>query len=416
MKKIISSVLVIFFGVVFIFASPSLDGRAVVAEDGELPRGLFAKTVGYLPGDTISVTNPTDGKSAEILVIGALDPTEGIAILLSPEAANCLKVEKNSDMLVKLTKRSSDLEVNAYGTCVLTSSPDSNKPTEEVAEEVIEEVATGEVIEELLPETKAIEEVATEEVLPESEVIEEVAEEVVAEEVATEEVIEEPLPETKAIEEVAAEEVLPESEVTEEVVEEVAAEEVIEEPLPETEAIEEVAAEEVIEEPLPETKAIEEVAAEEVIEEVLPESEVIEEDFEAIVLIPTEENPPVVETVEESEEVVKEKSIEEVTEEDATDKVIEEVVQPREKSTSKKMIVIEKLEKQKYYIQIATYKNIQNVDKIYDEYGEKYPVVVEQRKDKNVVLIGPLSVDEYGTVVQRFKSFGFKDAFIRKGK
>ena len=116
------------------------------------------------------------------------------------------------------------------------------------------------------------------------------------------------------------------------------------------------------------------------------------------------------------EEVVKEKSIEEVTEEDATDKVIEEVVLPREKSTSKKMIVIEKLEKQKYYIQIATYKNIQNVDKIYDEYGEKYPVVVEQRKDKNVVLIGPLSVDEYGTVVQRFKSFGFKDAFIRKGK
>ncbi len=374
MKKIISSVLVIFFGVVFIFASPSLDGRAVVAEDGELPRGLFAKTVGYLPGDTISVTNPTDGKSAEILVIGALDPTEGIAILLSPEAANCLKVEKNSDMLVKLTKRSSDLEVNAYGTCVLTSSPDSNKPTEEV----VEEVATGEVIEE----------------------------------VATGEVIEEPLPETKAIEEVATEEVLPESEV----IEEVAAEEVIEEPLPETEAIEEVAAEEVIEEPLPETKAIEEVATGEVIEEVLPESEVIEEDFEAIVLIPTEENPPVVETVEESEEVVKEKSIEEVTEEDATDKVIEEVVQPREKSTSKKMIVIEKLEKQKYYIQIATYKNIQNVDKIYDEYGEKYPVVVEQRKDKNVVLIGPLSVDEYGTVVQRFKSFGFKDAFIRKGK
>ena len=401
MKKIISSVLVIFFGVVFIFASPSLDGRAVVAEDGELPRGLFAKTVGYLPGDTISVTNPTDGKSAEILVIGALDPTEGIAILLSPEAANCLKVEKNSDMLVKLTKRSSDLEVNAYGTCVLTSSPDSNKPTEEVAEEVIEEVATGEVIEEVatgevieepLPETKAIEEVATgeviEESLPETEAIEEVA---------AEEVIEEPLPETKAIEEVAAEEV-------------------IEEPLPETEAIEEVAAEEVIEEPLPETKAIEEVATGEVIEEVLPESEVIEEDFEAIVLIPTEENPPVVETVEESEEVVKEKSIEEVTEEDATDKVIEEVVQPREKSTSKKMIVIEKLEKQKYYIQIATYKNIQNVDKIYDEYGEKYPVVVEQRKDKNVVLIGPLSVDEYGTVVQRFKSFGFKDAFIRKGK
>ena len=35
---------------------------------------------------------------------------------------------------------------------------------------------------------------------------------------------------------------------------------------------------------------------------------------------------------------------------------------------------------------------------------------------RKAVLIGPLSVDEYGTVVARFKSYGFKDAFIRKIK
>ena len=39
--------------------SPSLDGRAVVVEPGVFPEGLFAKTVGYLPGDIISVTNIT---------------------------------------------------------------------------------------------------------------------------------------------------------------------------------------------------------------------------------------------------------------------------------------------------------------------------------------------------------------------
>ena len=66
--------------------SPSLDGRAVVVEPGVFPEGLFAKTVGYLPGDIISVTNITGDSTIDILVIGALDPSEGVAIMLSPEA------------------------------------------------------------------------------------------------------------------------------------------------------------------------------------------------------------------------------------------------------------------------------------------------------------------------------------------
>jgi len=30
------------------------------------------------------------------------------------------------------------------------------------------------------------------------------------------------------------------------------------------------------------------------------------------------------------------------------------------------------------------------------------------------VLLGPLGRDEYGTVLERFKAKGFKDAFVRK--
>ena len=30
------------------------------------------------------------------------------------------------------------------------------------------------------------------------------------------------------------------------------------------------------------------------------------------------------------------------------------------------------------------------------------------------VLVGSLSMDEYGTVLNRFKSYGFKDAFVKK--
>ena len=51
--------------------SPSLDGRAIVVEPGVFPEGLFAKTVGYLPGDIISVTNITGDATIDILVIGS---------------------------------------------------------------------------------------------------------------------------------------------------------------------------------------------------------------------------------------------------------------------------------------------------------------------------------------------------------
>ena len=46
MKKILSLILTFCVGIVFSFANPSLDGRAVVAENGVFPPGLFAKTVG----------------------------------------------------------------------------------------------------------------------------------------------------------------------------------------------------------------------------------------------------------------------------------------------------------------------------------------------------------------------------------
>ena len=74
--------------------SPSLDGRAVVVEPGVFPEGLFAKTVGYLPGDIISVTNIAGDETVDLLVIGALDPSEGVAIMLSPEAAQAMGANK----------------------------------------------------------------------------------------------------------------------------------------------------------------------------------------------------------------------------------------------------------------------------------------------------------------------------------
>ena len=101
--------------------SPSLDGRAVVVDEGVFPQGLFAKTVGYLPGDIISVTNIAGDKTIDLLVIGALDPSEGVAIMLSPEAADAMGIDRGANNIVKITKRSGQDE-RVYGNAVISKS------------------------------------------------------------------------------------------------------------------------------------------------------------------------------------------------------------------------------------------------------------------------------------------------------
>ena len=84
---------------------PSMDGRAVVAEFGELPVGLFGKSASFLPGDTVIVTNPATKISIEVMIFGGFDATEGIAIVLSPEAARELYINKGSNVIVQVTKK-----------------------------------------------------------------------------------------------------------------------------------------------------------------------------------------------------------------------------------------------------------------------------------------------------------------------
>lgn len=128
MKKITLFILTIFtVATLYAAARPSLDGRAVVAESGTMPRGLFARTVGYLPGDSVTVTNPATGSTVDVLVLGAIDPSEGVAILLSPEAAESLRIKPNSNVQVKLTKRTGSLDENANGSAVLSEGEDEEE-------------------------------------------------------------------------------------------------------------------------------------------------------------------------------------------------------------------------------------------------------------------------------------------------
>ena len=514
--------------------SPSLDGRAVVVEPGVFPEGLFAKTVGYLPGDIISVTNITGDATIDILVIGALDPSEGVAIMLSPEAAAAIGINKNSNNIVKITKRSNQDE-RVYGSAVIASNGSDNTPEKE-SEPVVqkEPETTKPVVDETPAESEGVtapvyeeeweepvfdekETVAATE--PEEEIYSKPIEEPVEEEPVTEyeyfddeaipeyfeEDIEEEEPEyieeTPVYTEPAADrapakqdqpviyeefkddeldalpgeeeeefETIPaeteEEPVEEEVPEEEPAEESEEEDftddeideipqdeeeffddetLDELESEEEQEPEEEIAEPEEEPEFEEEEFegeddGEEEFEDEFVEEETVEdeeewsdepevlddeEEYDAIVLVPADDNPPVYE--EDDDEPVVEQVFNNFDNDRAESVPVvidlnnSVVVQPastgNETSYDKFMIEsLNELEAEKYYIQIATLKDDENILEIVNKYGTKYPItIVPTNKGTKQVLVGPVTLDEYGTVLERFKSYGYKDAFLRKG-
>ena len=76
------------------------------------------------------------------------------------------------------------------------------------------------------------------------------------------------------------------------------------------------------------------------------------------------------------------------------------------------------LESGKYYVQIASLREQSNIDAILNKYAEKYPIVLVPLTSGKAyqVLVGPLNINEYGMIMERFKSYGFKDCFLRKIK
>ncbi len=93
------------------------------------------------------------------------------------------------------------------------------------------------------------------------------------------------------------------------------------------------------------------------------------------------------------------------------------VVEEKETAVYKNVVAsLSNLEKGKYYVQIATLAEEENINTLLNTYGKKYPIVLVPLKSGKAyqIMVGPLTIDEYGTVLSRFKSYGYKDAFLRK--
>ena len=510
--------------------SPSLDGRAVVVDKGVFPQGLFAKTVGYLPGDIISVTNIAGDATVDILVIGALDPSEGVAIMLSPEAAEAMGIDSSANNIVKITKRSGQ-DDQVFGNAVISKSSaeiddfddeefesigaeqnsdafdnteneepeefeeeaaeeetfeeaaedETEEPETEIAEETEEEPEVPEAVEEAEEEEAFEEEVIEEEETADEEFEEEETPVEDAEEENEEEAFEDETPD--AIEEAAEEETFEEDKLDElpaeeeseeesveeepeefeeeaaepEIEEETAEEETVEEDiLEEEESLEEEVFDEETPADIPEetTEAEDDVPAAEAFEadelddlpaetETEPENEVSEEtieenetdEYEAIVLVPADANPPENEE-DEVEDVISEDDIDAIDEEITLTPLVEKTPaepeepkpepeqeqeqEPKAVTSYDRYMVpsLKNLESGKYYIQIAVYSSEDNILDVINKYGTNYPITIVPMAggSSKQILIGPVTMDEYKVVLERFKSYGFKDAFLRKIK
>lgn len=519
MKKLFVVILsVLLSGTIFTSFSPSLDGRAVVAPEGAMPKGVFAKTVGYLPGDSISVTSLSAKKTVDILVIGSIDSSEGVAILLSPEAAELLGLSKDANNVVKITKRSGQLDEAVAGTAVIggkvendesdfepeeiVSESENTAGTEEDSdsvEEISAEKAEGEEKDDYAEETvepEPVESVEAEEnPAPETEIEPEVIDEAGSEDLensaaesseeavpsepleSSEEIPEEKVPSkedsvepekidaTDAPEEDGLSENSGEIPVpVEECPEEVEPDEKLEpaegdelsESVEKIEATDEPAAEEPEPEPEKESVSVdddvvseapfeeESVSADELPEmnvensepvenerpEAVPyvESENVEagplseenseESYEPIVLVPAESNPP--ESAGKPAEVYKN----EVSAKPAENKAEERAAEGKKPGASKKSLEkykvssLKELESGKYYIQIAVLADENNLKNTVSKFEKQYPVTLVPLASGKAtqVMIGPLGMDEYGAVLNRFKKSGYKDAFLRKIK
>lgn len=522
MKKFLSGILFLLISV-FIFAdsSVSVEGVIEVAGKDELPAGYFGKAAGYLPGDSVSITNPNTGITLQILNLGTLDASGGIAILISEESAKSLGIERNSGVKVKLAPRSGYFDETVSGNAVLdektlpaakeepvsdvsaepavqagpeaASQPAENAAvsvepaapvavagvpliadTEDNAEEENAEVAAVEdeaetPVDEIDSEDETdfsdveklsaepVEEEVSADDEPSVESVEEETEPVIVEAPApteecevpeepyedyesvedgfleSKEAVEQPSPaEESEVEAVTVEEPDPIEEETEDLPEEENAELVIvEEPQeeePETPTEDETEEEAVtVEEPSPieEDSAAEENQMEEVSEpeEVVAEPNAEPEaqssgesensDYAPIVLVPSEPEspePPVDASIEnEPIEIVPVESVPEEKKSEPEPLQTEYPVSIQDYVVSSESALASNC----YYIQIATMGNIRNIENILVKYS-KYPVSLIPAGKNYRVLVGPLSVDEYGAVLAKFKNAGFKDAFVRK--
>jgi rare lipoprotein A (peptidoglycan hydrolase) len=446
------------------YGQQSWQGTAAVARSGEfVAPGMVAASNAFPENTTILVRNAQSGQSVQVTVTQRIQGTSSVFMLLSEEAGKQIGLTGSQLIRVQASVVSTlgadisdSLREEAY-----SRDPDLNPPmsvTEEqllsspVAAPEAEEVAA---VEEPSAETAAEPVEAEEPSEPESVVAEEQPAEI-AQTGAETPAAAEPTPEEKRLQEVSdripqkqlympprQQEVYalaPEPSQLEEPEREIGAAEPIAEEA--TQVEEQPPAEVIVEEP-PEVAAEVEEPEEaiEVVEEGPPRVSMLGPEVEEVPLevalpgpeatepekpspegtrLPApEEQPPLAVAPEEppTGEFEGLAPAEEVVEPVVEEQPAEEEVAAAEAAPEEATVLSELLPSRTYFVQLGAYSTRTSAENLAGDLTKSYSVTILPADSGGrrfyKVLVGPLNVDESGTLLYQFRSLGFKDAFIQ---
>jgi cell division septation protein DedD len=81
--------------------------------------------------------------------------------------------------------------------------------------------------------------------------------------------------------------------------------------------------------------------------------------------------------------------------------------------------VIHNLERGKYYLQLGAFSRSESAESELNRIEKTYPLTIQNggsaEKPIYRILVGPVNLGESGALLQRFKSIGYRDAFVRSG-
>ena len=429
------------------FAQQNWQGNAAIARRGEFSApGLFAASNAFPENTPILVRNPQSGQSVQVTVAQRIPGAGSIFLLLSEEAGTQIGLTGSEVIRVRANVVSSlgkglseSLQEEAY-----SADPDLNPPIsiaeeqlpagpETTSEEQVQPEAPVEVAQEPTPDqVESIDSEETAESVGEQAAGPEVAEQPAEEE----EVVEaeapaapkeiEKTPEEKRLEELAdripqkqlympprQQEIYalaPEPSEAEEIEEEIA--EVV---------VEEAAEEAVIEPEAPQVSMLVPPEEQEDLDVALPGPEAVEPEKPSPegsrLPVPEEESPLTMEP-EEPPFTAEDIEVAEVVEPLVEEEPVAEIAMAESPPTpEEQMILSEILPSSSYFVQLGAYSTRGLAEKLAGNFTQTYSVTILPASSGGrqfyKVLVGPLNVDESGTLLYQFRSRGFKDAFIQ---
>ncbi len=429
------------------FAQQNWQGNAAIARRGEFSApGLFAASNAFPENTPILVRNPQSGQSVQVTVAQRIPGAGSIFLLLSEEAGTQIGLTGSEVIRVRANVVSSSgkglsesPQEDAY-----SADPDLNPPIsiaeeqlpagpETTSEEQVQPEAPVEVAQEPTPDqVESIDSEETAESVGEQAAGPEVAEQPAEEE----EVVEaeapaapkeiEKTPEEKRLEELAdripqkqlympprQQEIYalaPEPSEAEEIEEEIA--EVV---------VEEAAEEAVIEPEAPQVSMLVPPEEQEDLDVALPGPEAVEPEKPSPegsrLPVPEEESPLTMEP-EEPPFTAEDIEVAEVVEPLVEEEPVAEIAMAESPPTpEEQMILSEILPSSSYFVQLGAYSTRGLAEKLAGNFTQTYSVTILPASSGGrqfyKVLVGPLNVDESGTLLYQFRSRGFKDAFIQ---